>query len=343
MRALIVGAGAIGQYFAVRLALAGHQAILFARPHQAEAIAKGGVTLQTDGKASSVCFPTASQASEATLVEPFELVIVAVKAFATADAVSTVQAISGCQDATILTVQNGLGNEELLAKAFGEDRIVAGALTVAVDRIDATTIAASHRGGLRVAPVGRSPHNWLLALFSGAGLTVSAADDWRALKWSKLCINILGNGVCAALDWTPEHVYADRAAFTIERRCLLETIAVMERLRLKPVNLVGFAVRRLVWAARSLPTGLLRQVLRGRVAAGRSGKLPSLLVDLRAGRKQTEVSALNGAVAIEALKCGLQAPANEKISEVVSAIASGSTPWSEYRGHPDRLTPTVPS
>ena len=103
----------------------------------------------------------------------------------------------------MLTVQNGIGNEEALAAVFGLDRIVAGALTVPVDRVDETTVAAPPTGGLSLAPVGAQPNNWLLAVFDRSGLVVRAAGDWRALKWSKLLINLVANGVCAALDMTP--------------------------------------------------------------------------------------------------------------------------------------------
>jgi 2-dehydropantoate 2-reductase len=337
MRALIIGGGAIGQYLAARLAQAGHEAIIFARAAQADALNRAGITLQRDGAISKCTVQATADTNDAKLQQSFELAVVAVKAFSTGDAAATIQSIASCANATILTVQNGLGNEEELEDVFGANRIIAGALTVAVDRVDATTIAPTKKGGLCLAPVGQSPHNWLIALMSSTGLIVRAVNDWRALKWSKLCINILGNGVCAALDWSPAQVYSDRAAFAVERACLLETIAVMDKLGLAPVNLIDFPVPRLVWAARTLPGSLLRGVLGSRVARGRGNKLPSLLLDLRAGRKQTEVNALNGAVALNAVKAGLEAPTNSKISSVVSGIASGEISWSDYRGHPEKL------
>jgi 2-dehydropantoate 2-reductase len=337
MRALIIGGGAIGQYMAARLAQAGYEAIIFSRAAQADELNRGGITLQDDSSISKWTVRATADTKDAKLQQPFELAVVAVKAFSTAEAAATIQSIASCANATILTVQNGLGNEEELADVFGAGRIIAGALTVAVDRIDATTIAPTKKGGLCLAPLDESPHNWLIALMSSTGLIVRAVNDWRALKWSKLCINILGNGVCAALDWSPAQVYGDRTAFTVERACLLETIAVMDKLSLPPVSLIDFPVPRLVWAARTMPPSLLRVVLGSRVARGRGGKLPSLLLDLRAGKKQTEVNALNGAVALNAVKVGLEAPTNSKISSVVSGIASGQITWSDYRGHPEKL------
>ncbi len=106
---------------------------------------------------------------------------------------------------------------------------------------------------------------------------------------------------------------------------------------LAPVNLIDFPAALLVRAARLLPASILRTALSSRVVRGRGGKLPSLLMDLRAGRPQTEVMALNGAVALNAVRTGMQAPANAKISSVVSAIASGQISWNDYRGQPKKL------
>ncbi|MDQ6780042.1 MAG: ketopantoate reductase family protein, partial [Candidatus Eremiobacteraeota bacterium] len=86
---------------------------------------------------------------------------------------------------------------------------------------------------------------------------------------------------------------------------------------------------------------MLRAVLRNRVARARGGKIPSLLMDLRAGRDHSEVSSLNGAVALHALQHSIRAPANTKLTEVVTGIASGIITWSEYRGDPQRLLRAV--
>ncbi len=293
--------------------------------------------MHTDGIASQTAVRAAAAADDPVLRDPFELAIVAVKSYSTPDAVATIAEIPACRHASVLTVQNGLGNEELLAEAFGPDRIIAGALTVAVDRLDATMLVATSKGGLCLAPLGRDPHNWVIAAMASSGLPVRAVADWRALKWSKLTINLLGNGVCAALDWLPPQVYGDRTAFAVERACLLEAIAVMGKLGLAPLNLVNFPAALLVRSAQTLPAAVLRVVLANRVARARGGKLPSLLGDLRAHRKQSEVTALNGAVAQRASSAGMEAPANQRIAEIVSGVAAGTLDWDEYRGKPQRL------
>lgn len=341
MRVLIVGAGAVGQFLAARLTQRGHDVVVMGRPAQADALNALGISLEAGGTRSTAQVRAVAGIDDALLRAPFELVIVAVKSYSTAEAAVTIGDIPGCGNASILTVQNGVGNEDLLAERFGADRVVAGALTVAVDRIDSTALVATAKGGLCIAPVGANPHNWMLAALSSANMPVRAVGDWQSLKWSKLCINILGNAVCAVLDWSPAQVYGDSHAFQAERACLLETIAVMSAQHITPLNLINFPAAWLVRSAQALPAGLLRALLGRRVSSGRGGKLPSLLIDLRARREHSEVVVLNGAVALHAVKNGLSAPANAKLTEVVTGIASGALDWEAWRGKPQALLESI--
>ena len=322
---------------AARLRIGGHEAVLLGRPDSVAALRADGITLKVGDDEWPVSVGAASDPTDALVREPFELAIVAVKSYSTGEAIASLKAAPGCRESTILTVQNGLGNEEALADAFGADRIAAGALTTAVERTGAATVTAAAKGGLSFAPVGSAPHNWLIAAMENTGLPVRAAGDWRGLKWSKLCINLLANGVCAALDWTPAQVYADKSAFDVERASLIEAVSVMRHLGIAPVGLVDFPVPVLVAAIRSLSATLLRAVLSRRVVTARGEKLPSLLLDLRAGKKKTEVDDLNGAVAARAREAGLRAPANAAVARIVAGIASGAIDWEMFRGKPQAL------
>ena len=336
MRCLVVGAGAVGQFLAARLRLAGHEAVLLARPNVLDIINARGVTLRSGEQEWPVGVRAAADPSDPLLAEPFELVIVAVKAYATEEAARAIAAIGACNESTVLTVQNGIGNEETLAAVFGFERIVAGALTVPVERLDETTVAAPQSGGLTIAPVGAQANNWLLAVFERSGLAARAASNWRALKWSKLLINLVANAVCAALDMTPQEVYANSNAYSIERRCLREAVAVMDASHYPAIALVRFPVPQFAWAIRALPGGLLHLVLAGRASKARGQKLPSLLIDARAGRQQTEVRWLNGAVADRAGACGAAAPANAAVTRVVAGFANGSVDRASYHGRPEK-------
>jgi len=341
VRALIVGAGAVGQYFAARLRLSGHDVTLLARPYNVHALNDRGVTLTIGEQHWHVAVQATADPFDPMLSEAFELAIVAVKAFSTADAAGSIRAIRGCADASVLTIQNGLGNEEILSEALGAQRVVAGAFTTAAKLDAATCVDANDKGGLTVAPIGTQPHNWLLAALEPTGIKVRAASDWRSIKWSKLALNLLGNAVCAILDWGPLQTYQDATAFAIERRCLLETANAMSALGISPVNLIDFPSKVLFDMVRILPPALLRPLLTRRVAGARGNKPPSLLRDVRAGKQQLEVDALNGAVAERAQTAGVAAPANATVARTLAGIARRDVDWNLYRANPKALADAI--
>ncbi|HXW77679.1 MAG TPA: ketopantoate reductase C-terminal domain-containing protein, partial [Candidatus Eremiobacteraceae bacterium] len=90
-----------------------------------------------------------------------------------------------------------------------------------------------------------------------------------------------------------------------------------------------------------LSPSLLKYVLANRVLGARGDKLPSLLLDLRAGRRKTEAGAMYGAVARAAETLGMRAPANAAISRIVAGIAAGTIDWSLFRGNPAALKGAV--
>jgi 2-dehydropantoate 2-reductase len=194
-------------------------------------------------------------------VEPLdaELAIVAVKSYDTPSAVITLErALRDPAQTTILTAQNGIGNEELLAAAFGADAVMAAALTVPVGRDDSGAAVATRGGGIAFAPVGTaSPNNWLLAAFAATGMPTTAVRDYRSLKWSKLALNIVANASCAILDMLPDRMVRHEDVFALEIRALREVRATMKALGIAVIDLPRYPVRALL-AIAALPTPLAR-------------------------------------------------------------------------------------
>ena len=109
--------------------------------------------------------------------------MVATKAYDTDSAIATLRkAIANPDRCVFVTPQNGVGNEEKLAAAFGRDNVVAAALTTPVGRDRDGRVNTANEGGVALAPVGGKAYNWLSAAFAGAGLTVKVVEDWRALQ-----------------------------------------------------------------------------------------------------------------------------------------------------------------
>ena len=307
MNIYIVGAGAVGRWF--------------------------GDGLQQIG--CEVAF--APRSLEAVMPTKADLAIIAVKAFDTPSAILTLKRALGTTNVTtILCVQNGIGNEELLAAAFGADAVVAGALTVPVEkRADGNSVAAN-RGGLGIAPMGKQAHNWLSAMLRRLQLPLVVAHDYRALKWSKLALNIIANATAAILDMTPEMIVRDPRLFRLELQALREMRAVMQAQKIAQVDLPRYPVRALL-AGTWLPDVLARRILAPRIARARGPKLPSLLLDLREGKSSSEIGSLNGAIARVASECSVAAPVNLRITEILERIVAAPQQWERYRGRPDAL------
>lgn len=312
MRVYVVGAGAVGTYLGELLRGIGNEVVYAPR--------------------------------ELAAVEPIDadLVLVTVKAYDTAAAIETLRlALRNARATTIVTPQNGIGNEELLADAFGADSVVAAALTVPVDRDANGQGIAAKGGGIAFAPVGTSSaHNWLLAAFGATRLPTIAVSDYRTLKWSKLALNVVANAACAILDVLPDQLVHWDSIFRLEIHAIREVRATMKALGIASIDLPRYPVRALQRIA-VLPSAVSRPLLASRIAAARGEKPPSLLLDLRGAKHRTEVEFLNGAVARAAREAGIAAPVNTAYARIVSDIAHMPQLWAKYRERPAALLAEV--
>jgi 2-dehydropantoate 2-reductase len=188
--------------------------------------------------------------------------------------------------------------------------------------------------------MGKNAYNWLVATFGSTGLKTQVVDDWRSLKWSKLALNVVANASCAILNVLPNRLVLFEEIFTLEIRAIREVRAVMQALGVTPIDLPRYPVRALQGTA-TLPSPIAKRLMAGRVAGARGTKPPSLLLDLRAGKAQTEVDFLNGAVACAGRDHGVPTPVNSVYARVLDDIAHMPQLWAKYRERPDTLAAEV--
>lgn len=270
-----------------------------------------------------------------------DLALVCVKAYDTPAGIETLRrALPDPVRTTFLTAQNGVGNEELLADAFGADNVVAAALTVPVDRDASGRGIAANAGGIAFAPVGGVSHNWILAAFGATGLPTTAVADYRSLKWSKLALNVIANASCAILDVLPERLVREDEVFRLEIYAMREVRDTMRKLGIKTIDLPRYPVRALQSVAK-MPSPMARAVLGPRIAGARGEKPPSLLADLRGAKHRTEIDVLNGAVARAAREAGIPAPVNTAFTRILNDVAHMPQLWAKYRERPAALVAEV--
>ena len=338
---LVVGAGAIGCFVGGRLAAAGQQVTLVGRPALMHQIAAEGLVLRHPTQPPITVTPhTATDMNQ--LSGHYDFILVTVKAPSTAEIIEQIAAAPLTQaDSYLVSLQNGIGNEELLADAFGPQRVIAGTVTIPISVPDVGVIEVSKdKGGLGLAALTpEQPVDQLAAALNEAGLKTPVYDDWRALKWSKLLLNIINNASSAILDEAPADIIANTDLFNLEIAALQEGLAVMQALGVEAVKLPGYPVDWLARLIRAgwLPLALKRAALRPSMAGGRGSKMPSLHIDLEAKRSSTEIMVLNGAIVAAGQKLGLATPANLALTEIYNGLATGRLARSDYRHRPDKL------
>lgn len=339
MNILIIGAGAIGGYLGGKLA-AHHAVTIYDRARLVDAVRARGLRLiepETEYTVDNLAAFTSLD--EVFAHGPrFDLALCCVKAYDTAEAIEPFRPYADRIDRW-LTPQNGVANEELLGQAFGREKIIAATVLNPISIPEVGMVRLEKRkGGIGLAPIDPTcPIGPVVDAIASIGLPLRMYADYRAMKWSKLLLNLLGNATSAILDMNTLEAFADRRVFAIEVTALREAIAVMDALKIKTVALPGYPVPLLVLALRYLPIPLLQPILRRMAKSGRGEKLPSLLIDLNAGRPKSEIDALNGAVSLASGPIGVRTPVNDALTAIVRELVAGQIERAAWRQQVDRL------
>ena len=337
MRLLVVGGGAVGSFLGTLLALEGYDLTLVRPVGPGKGVAP--ITLlRPDGERRSVVVNRVLRVEDAP--EP-DLILVGVKMPVLAEALAPTLR---WPRVPTLTVQNGIGAEEIAAQVRPQAPRLAGSLTAPIELTPQDEVHWLGKGGIALAPVNEAAGPWvdrLVADFARAGLRSARLPDARSMKWSKLLANLMANATGAILDMDAAAIYRHRGLFAVEKAQLREAVAVMRALGLKPVALPRAAV---TWLARAtrLPDWLVRPIATRVVGGARGSKLPSLRLHMRAlaggaATEPTEVEWMNGAVARRAGELGIPAPINERLAQLVADVALHPDRREWFRHRPDRL------
>ncbi len=304
-RIAIVGAGAIGTFYGAQLALAGAEVDFFVRSGLAEIRARG-ITLR-EGSALQT-LPAARTAVYATTEEigPVDIAIITLKNTANDRLAALLPPLLGPQT-IILTLQNGLGADELLASLFGRERVVGGLAFIAAVREAPGEIRIYTPGYVTLGefkgPAGKRVRQ-LVELFRRAGVKCNAVDDLAEARWRKLVWNVPYNGltiaaggittdrILASPEWKREvRALIDevvRAAakfgYVITADFITEQFAHTRRMgAYQPSSLVDYLAGRAV-EVEAIWGEPLRRAQAAGVAMPHLGKLYGQLKELTAGR-----------------------------------------------------------
>ena len=206
----VVGAGAVGGYYGGRLAQHGHDVHFLLRSDY-DAVRKNGLTVESRDGDFVLPPETVRVYDDPRRMPRADLVIVTLKSTAN-DQFEPLIAPLVKEDTAILTLQNGLGNEERLAELFGARRVLGGMAFVCINRAGPGVIRHTDHGIIRLgdfSPPGRSERaSRIAAMFNGSRVKCEVLDDLRWGRWQKLTWNVPFNGLGAALDLTTDRLIA---------------------------------------------------------------------------------------------------------------------------------------
>ncbi|NOY12805.1 MAG: 2-dehydropantoate 2-reductase, partial [Deltaproteobacteria bacterium] len=198
MRIAVIGAGALGLYYGALLQRSG-QDVVFLLRRDFTAIKQHG--LQVYSVNGDFHLPQVQGVTRVDEIGPVDLVLIGLKTFANPQLVELVRPLLG-ENTCLLTLQNGLGNEELLAAAFGAERVLGGVAFLCSNRGEPGTVHHLGEGRIRLGEFNggiSTRSKQLQALFTAAQIPCEAVVDLRRTRWEKLVWNIPFNGLCALL------------------------------------------------------------------------------------------------------------------------------------------------
>jgi len=196
MKIAVVGSGALGLYYGALLQRGGHD-VTFLMRRDYQAVKQAG--LQVTSPNGDIHLPQVKACLKTEEIGTVELVLVGLKATANARLVPLVRPLMA-ENTVVVTLQNGLGSEDLLATAFGVERVVGGTAFLCSNRGEPGVVHHLDQGSVRLAEYSgglTERLQGLATIFSKAGIPCEACPDLLRIRWEKLVWNIPFNGLCA--------------------------------------------------------------------------------------------------------------------------------------------------
>jgi 2-dehydropantoate 2-reductase len=300
MRICVVGCGAIGSLFAACLAALDDVEVWVFDVSQAQVRAINDGGLRCSGATAGMQGIRAR--CDGAQIPPCQFGIVATKSLHTDAALA---ATAGAfEDAAVCSVQNGVGNEEIIARYA--PRVIRGTTIVAGHVPAPGVVHLDAPGGTWIGPFEPRPARTdevrdLARLLNRGGLPTTALGDARGAQWTKLIFNSATSPVAALTGLTMGQLGERPEARELIGGLAAEGCAVGITLDGDPLALIDEAVTHA------------------------HGHRPSMLQDVLA-RRPTEIGVLNGAIVRAAREAGLPVPLNQAVTALINGLEQSRAP-----------------
>jgi 2-dehydropantoate 2-reductase len=291
----VMGAGAVGCYYGAMLARAGHDVTLIARPQHVDAIRRAGLRLETKTFDERVRLQAST---DPRALRGAELVLFCVKS---QDTEAAGKALAPhVEEATVLSLQNGVDNPERLAAVLGRE-VIPGVVYVAVEMAGPGHVRHHGRAELAIGRARASED--IVAAFRAAGVPVEISDNVAGVLWAKLIVNCAYNALSAITQLPYGRLVQGAGIPAVMRDIVEECLAVA---RAAGVEVAGDMHKAAERIAQTMP-----------------GQYSSTAQDLARG-KPTEIEHLNGVVVRKGEALGVPTPVNRVLLALVKLLEAKS-------------------
>lgn len=298
MRFLIIGPGAMGCLFAARLKESGRDVTLLDYNEQrASKISRQGIIVEGIMGEYNAQVPVVTKEIPAKT----DFVIVCVKSYETLEAAKSVKPFLS-KDTVIATLQNGIGNIEILNEIFGNEKVIGGVTSEGATSLGWGKVRHAGQGSTIFGPRGilKNSLEQLVDAFNKAGFKTDSADNLEGLIWGKLIINVGINALTAITGLKNGYLPDHHGTRLIMEKAVEEAAAVAKAKKI------------------DLPYGdPMARVLE--VCRDTAGNIASMLQDVL-NKKRTEVDYINGAIVMEGRLLNIPTPVNQTLTCLVQTI-----------------------
>jgi 2-dehydropantoate 2-reductase len=302
MKIIVVGSGAIGSLYGAFLSrLEDTEVILVGRNPHVSAIQSRGLKLKGILGDHVFKLKAIKYASE---VEKVDLVIVTTKTYDTLTAAKSAKHLIKA-GASVLLIQNGLGTEELVAKALNTTKVLRATTCMGALRTSPGVVTATGCGLTEIGS--RYPENYelvekLTKMMKQVGFDVRSSENIEGVVWTKTLVNCGINPVGALTGLSNGEVYKNKALRGLIVKLVEEAVQVVDALGIELTT-----------------EDPVRYALGTAKATG--DNINSMLQDLQAG-KRTEIDAITGEVIRLAKLYGIETPSSDAVYALVKALES---------------------
>jgi len=302
MKIVIVGPGAMGCLFAAFLSKSKEDLwLLDKNKENAAKINEIGISLEgVSGSWQAKPKATANLQD----IDRADLILICVKSFHTKQAIEQIKPLLQ-QNTRIMTLQNGIGNIEIIAELAGEDKVIGGITNEGATLIETGRIRHAGRGETLIGTLdGKIPVEMrsIREVFNKVGLQTKFSRDIKGLVWSKLIINAGINALTAITRLPNGKLTEFEGTKRILRDAVTEAARIAKRKRIKLIY--------------DDPLAKVEAV-----CEGTSSNISSMLQDVLRN-KRTEIDFINGVIVRLGQELGIAVPTNKLLVDLVKTIES---------------------